>query len=112
LLRDARYFISFTTHVPGEQFIDTAVVVAVPVQLWGPLRVILPPSVTLPLNSSKGAAKDSAQAFCDTCKVIPMNDESQWAVMSHAPLMSGQLPVLPAPPCGPASDESELQAAK
>lgn len=91
-------------HAFGVQFIDTSLVVAVPVQLWGPLRVIVPLAVKLPLNASNGGPKDSAQAFCVTWTVMPMNADSQWAVISHAPLTSGQLP-LPLP-----SEELELHA--
>ena len=80
-------------HALGVQFMDTALVLAVPVQLWGPLSVMVPLVVRLPLNESNGGPNDSAQAFCVTCTVMPMKEGSQWAVMSQAPLRSGQLPL-------------------
>lgn len=95
------------------QFIETALALALPVQRWTPLTVILPSVVTLPLNASKGDENDSAQVFCVTFSVMPMSDGSQCAVMSQSPLRSGQLP-LPAlllPPLLPVlvpSDEHAL----
>ena len=92
------------------QFIETALLVAVPVQLWGPLRVMVPSAVTLPLNASNGAAIDNWQAFSVTCSVLPIKEGSQCALTSHAPLRFGQpllpaLPGLPAPPEPAESDE-------
>ncbi|MEI9937758.1 MAG: hypothetical protein WDO69_11115 [Pseudomonadota bacterium] len=101
-------------HGPGVQFIEMALVVAVPVHVRGPLRVIFPSALTLPLNASKGAETASAHAFSVTCKLMPMNDESQWSAMFHSPLTSGQLllPELPAVLSAPdGSEELELHAA-
>jgi hypothetical protein len=112
------YRASFTVHVPGVQVIEMALAVASPVQLWGPLKVILPVSLTLPLKPLKGAANDSAQAVSVTVKLMPTSEESQCAVTFQVPLRSGQ-PALAAPalPPLPASapeppDELELQAPK
>jgi hypothetical protein len=58
--------VSVTVHVPGVQDSDKAFVAAVPVQLWGPLSVILPSAVTAPVNPSKGGANDSEQFVCVT----------------------------------------------
>ena len=96
-----------------------ALAVASPVQLWGPLKVILPASLTLPVKPLKGAANDSAHAVSVTVKLMPTSVASQCAVTLHVPLTSGQpalgAPALPALPPLPASapeppDELELQA--
>lgn len=83
------------------QFIDTDVDVAVPVQFCGPLRVIFPSLVTLPLNALKGEANDSMHALSVTFRVMPIKEASQWSVTVHSPLTSGQL-LLPTPPAPPA----------
>ena len=89
----------------------TALSVALPVQFCGPLKVIFPLLVTLPLKPSNGGANESAQLVSVTIKLIPTNDGSQCAATFQTPLTSGQpaVPELPAPP--DESEELELQAA-
>ena len=85
----------------------TALLVALPVQLCGPLRVILPAVSTLPMKASNGASKDSAHSVSVTLKVEPTSDGSQCAVTFQSPLTSGQLalPPLPASPWAPGESE-------
>jgi hypothetical protein len=98
---------SVTEQVPGVHVIEIALAVAVPVQLWGPLRVTLPSLVKVPVKPLNGAANESEQSFCVTTTLCPMSEESQCAVIFHVPAMLGQV-ALPSPPL--AEDELELHA--
>jgi hypothetical protein len=88
---------------------DIAIVLAatVPVQLCGPVTVILSSLVTVPLNPLKGAPKVSEHPVCVTTALCPMSEGSQWAVTFHVPLTSGH-EVVP-PPAG-LLEELELHA--
>jgi hypothetical protein len=68
---------------------------AVPLQLCGPVSEIFPSVVTLPMKPLNGAANDSEQAFSVTMTLCPTSDESQCAVIFHAPDTSGQVPPSP-----------------
>jgi hypothetical protein len=91
----------------------TEFALVVPVQLCGPVSVILSSLVALPMNWSNGAAKLSAQAFSVTFKVSPTSEASQCWVTFQLPLRSGQLgaPELP-PPAGAGESLSEPQAGR
>jgi hypothetical protein len=64
--RPGAYRVSVTVHVPGVHDNDNEVAAAVPVQLWGPARVILPSALTEPVNPLKGGANESEQFVCMT----------------------------------------------
>lgn len=96
--------------VPGVHVIEMALAVASPVQLWGPLKVIFPAALTVPLKASNGAAKESAQLASVTTNWLPTSDESQCSVTVQVPLTSGHA-VFSGPPSPAAlggSDELQL----
>jgi hypothetical protein len=81
--------------VPGVHVIEIALAPAVPVQLCGPLTVILPSFVTVPVKPLKGDAKASEQSVWVTTALCPTSDASQWAVTFHVPPRLGHAAELP-----------------
>lgn len=80
---------SRTLHVPGVHVMAIESVVAVPVQLCGPLTVTLPSGVNVPVKPSKGAPRVSEQFVWLTDTGFPMSEASQCAVTFHIPAMIG-----------------------
>jgi hypothetical protein len=93
------------------QTIEIVLAMTVPVQLSGPLKVIFPSLVSIPMKPSKGAANESEQAVSVTTAFIPTRDESQCAVTVHVPDTSGHAALPPSGEVAPSDDELELQAA-
>jgi len=90
--------------------IEIELAVTVPVQLWGPLRVILPSLVTVPVKPLNGCAVEIEQSVCVTTALCPMRDASQWPVMFQVPARSGQAALPPSGEGEPEGDELELHA--
>ncbi len=99
--------------MPGVHASAIAVGDAVPLQVCGPLTVIFPSAVTLPVKPSNGALNVSEQSlFSVTVTAWPTSEVSQWAVTFHAPETSGHAPLPPSPlVVPPVDDELELHAA-
>jgi hypothetical protein len=102
-----RYRASVTLHVPGVHDIEIELAVAVPAQLWGPLTMILPSLVRVPLKPLNGAANESEQPVWVTATLCPTSEGSQCSVMFQVPATLGHVEPL-SPPLE--DDELELQA--
>ncbi len=101
---------SVTPHIPGVHIIEIELAVTVPVQLWGPLKVIFPSLVTVPAKPLNGAAKESEHVAWVTTAFCPMRDASQCAVTVHVPDTSEHAALLPSGDVALGGDEVELHA--
>jgi hypothetical protein len=84
---------------------------ALPVQVWGPSRLMLPFALTSPSKPSNGGANDNEQSLWLTTAVMPTSEASQCFATFQLPETSGHAPlVFPPPDPEPPSDEPELHA--
>jgi hypothetical protein len=90
--------------------IEIELAMTVPVQLWGPLKVIFPSIVRVPLKLLNGGANESEQSVCVTIAFCPTRDASQCAVTVHVPDTSGHAALLPSADVAPGDDGLELHA--
>jgi hypothetical protein len=63
--------------------IETELDVALPVQLWGPVKVMRPSAPTLLVNRLNGAANESAPSFSVAFRLNPASDASQCSATLH-----------------------------
>ena len=91
--------------VPGLQVMAIELAVPVPVHCCGPLRVITPVLLTLPLKALNGESKVRAQFASLTDRTIPTKVASQCSVTFQLPPMFGQVSAGFCPPPPAASCE-------